>query len=371
MAEVALASASEKQKWLSKAYMEYVRASGFMPYMGKSSDAIINVKYELQEEAGKTINIPLITRLKNGGVTGSGIMEGNEEALGNFNCAVSIDWRRNAVKIPKSTSYKTEIDLWGAAKDMLKTWEAEKLRDDLARAMLSVELGVNYENSSAATRNAWLVANADRVLYGQVKSNAVSGVHATALALVDTTNDKLTVATALLAKRMAKNANPHIRPFKIEDGREFFVMFIGSRAMRDLTQDTTMINANRDARARESGGMNNNPLFQDGDLLYNGVIFREVPEIDDIASASGYDGVGAASADVRPCFLCGAQALAIAWGQEPTYRTDTKADYEFRPGVAIEELLGVRKLFFGSGTLGNFTVQHGMVTLFVAAAADS
>ena len=68
---------------------------------------------------------------------------------------------------------------------------------------------------------------------------------------------------------MAKLADPHIRPFKIDDGREFFVMFIGSRAMRDLTQDATMINANRDARARESGGMNSNPLFQDGDLIYN------------------------------------------------------------------------------------------------------
>ena len=64
------------------------------------------------------------------------ILDGNEEELTNFNCPISIDWRRNAVRVPKSTSYKTEIDLWGAAKEQLKSWEAEKLRDDISRAML-------------------------------------------------------------------------------------------------------------------------------------------------------------------------------------------------------------------------------------------
>ena len=50
-----------------------------------------------------------------------------------------------------------------------------------------------------------------------------------------------------------------------------------------------------------------------------------------------------------------AGAVAIAWGQEPTPRTDRLKDYEFRPGVAIEELLGVKKINFNG-------VQNGMVT---------
>lgn len=371
MAETVLATASEKQKWIDQYYAEYVRASGFSKYMGKAPTNIINVKYELQEEAGKTINIPLITRLKGTGVTGSTALDGNEEDLGNFNCAISIDWRRHGVRVPKSTSFKTEIDLLGAAKDMLKVWEADKLRTDIIQAMLSVALGVNYADSDATARNLWLTSNTDRVLYGAVKSNAVSGVHATATALLDTTADKLTTTTAELAKRMAKTADPHIRPFKTADGREFFVMFCSSRAFRDLKLDANMIAANRDARAREGNGMDDNPLFQDGDLLKDGIIYREIPEIDDIATAVGMDTAGdSGTTPIRPCFLCGAQALAVAWGQEPTPRTDYLKDYGFRPGVAIEELLGVRKLFYADGAAG-VTKQHGMVTLFVAAAADS
>src|SRR4026208_1205283 len=124
MAETTITTALEKKIRLSQFYAENVRESGFLPYMGRSPMNIIHVKYELQEEGGKTINIPLVTRLKNAGVIGAATLDGSEEALGSFNMALQVDWRRNGVRIPKSTSYKTEIDLWQAAKDMLRAWEA-------------------------------------------------------------------------------------------------------------------------------------------------------------------------------------------------------------------------------------------------------
>lgn len=369
MAEVALASASERQKWVTNYFAEYVRNSGFKPYMGRGNNSIIISKYEMTEEAGKSINIPLITRLKGTGVTGSTSLDGNEEELGNYNCNISLDWRRNAVRVPKSTSYKTELDLFGAAKDMLRTWEAEKLRDDVIKAMLSVvttgDTTVILADSSAANRNAFNAANTDRLLFGKLRSN-YSATWATAMGNLDTTDDKCTVASMSLAKRIAKNADPHIRPYRTGDGREYYVAFHGSRTFRDLKADTTMTQANREARSREGNGMDENPIFQDGDLLYDGIIHREVPEIDDVAAAGTYNltAVGASSADVRPVFLCGAQAVGIAWGQEPTPRTDMTKDYSFRPGVAIEELLGVKKLAFNG-------VQQGMVSCFFCAAADS
>jgi N4-gp56 family major capsid protein len=377
MAEVTITSDLEKQKWLSQYYEEYIRESGFKPYIGRSAMKVIHARYELQEESGKTINIPLITRLTNDGVTGSQMLDGAEEDMGVFNCPLSIDWRRNGVRVPKSTSYKTEIDLWGAAKDLLRSWEAEKLRDDIIESMMRVERAVNYGASSTTTKNNWLAANSDRVLYGAVISNHSSLVNATALSNVDTASDKLTTATASLARRIARSANPHIRPFRSEVGREFYVLFCGARAFRDIKLDSNMVSANRDARAREGAGGEaymDNPLFVDGDLWYDGILFHEVPEIDDIAAQTGYfnNAGSGGNTDVRPCFLCGAQAVGIAWGQTPEMRTDTQKDYQFRPGVAIEELLEVDKLFFGTNaTTTSPLKQHGMVTLYVAAAADS
>ncbi len=365
MAETQLASALEVQKWVNKYIPEYIRQSGFSGYMGKDPSNIIVTKHELQEEAGKTINIPFIPRLQGDGRSGSQILDGFEEELGNYNCAISVDWRRNGVRVPKSTSYKTEIDLFNAAKAGLREWEAGKLRDDIIKALFSVvttgDTVVNYDAASEANKDAWLAANADRILFGALISNNSSNDHSASLQNCDTTNDKCTVSSMSLAKRRAKNADPHIRPFKSKLGQEYFVAFHGSRTFRDLKADSTMAQANREARPRD---VEANPLFQDGDLIYDGILHREAPEIDDYATDAGLDGTGASSADVRPVFLCGQAAIGVAWGQMPTPRSDMDKDYKFRPGVAIEELLGVKKMAFNG-------YQHGVLTHYFAAAADS
>ena len=379
MTEVALAAASEKQAWITKFLREYVRESGFMPYMGTAEDNIIRIRNELKTEGGAYINVPLITRLKGRGVRGAEVLKGNEDDLGNFNDQVRIDWIRNAVKVPKSTSYKTDIDLFDAAKPSLRTWDAELLRDDTIDAFASIiipgaadangiagtDSAVLYNLASAGQRNTFLVNNSDRILFGKSKSNASSGVWATALGNVDATDDKLTAATAMLAKRMARMAGKadgsiNIRPFKSDAtaGREWFVMFCNSLSFRDLAADSTIISANTQARAREGDAIERNPLFQDGDLLYNGIIFREIPEIPVLT------GVGNGGTDVGFNFLCGQSAITVAYGQDPTFRTDLKEDYEFRPGVAIEELRGIKKTSYAGK-------QYGCVTLLNAAVADA
>lgn len=57
MADTALATGLQVQKWLRTYFAEYVRTSGFKPYMGKGTNSIIQVKHELTS-GGKSINIP-------------------------------------------------------------------------------------------------------------------------------------------------------------------------------------------------------------------------------------------------------------------------------------------------------------------------
>jgi hypothetical protein len=226
-------------------------------------------------------------------VTGSAVLDGSEEELTNYNMPISIDWRRNAVRVPKSTSFKTEINLLNAGRDALLVWESEKLRDDIINALGAAVTDtagatVNISASTAANRNTWSAANSDRLLFGAVKSN-YSATYAAALGNVDTTADKCTSTSMSLAKRMAKAADPHIRPFRVGDGdgREYYVCFHGARTFRDLKADATIVAANTDARAREGNGMKDNPIFQDGDIAYDGLIHREVPEIDTLGDRYG------------------------------------------------------------------------------------
>lgn len=384
MAETVLATASEKQVWISDYLAEYVRESGFLPYMGRKSSSIIITKFELAEEAGKTINIPLVTKLTAAGVRGNGVLNGSEEQLGNYNCAISVDWLRNGVKIPKSTSFKTEINLLNAGRDMLKLWSSDTLRADMIKylagptvttssipavAILDTAGNTVVAAATAANFNTWTAANSDRILFGATTAN-FSATHATGLANVDSPTDRLSTTIASLAKRMAKAASPAIRPHRLADGREYFVMFCGARAFRDLKLDTVMINANRDSRAREGNGMDSNPLFQDGDMLYDGIIFRQIEEISTLITTSAtFVAAGAAGISVEPCFLCGQQAMGVAWGQEPMPITDGLDDYKFRPGVAIEELRGIAKLHFGTGSAAA-SKQQGIVTVYVSGVGD-
>lgn len=374
MAETVLATASQKQVWTAKYVREYVRNTRFQPYMtdaDENNGGIIITKFELQQEAGKVINVPFIGRLTSSGVSGSTALEGAEEELVNYNCAISIDWRRNGVRVPKSQQFMSEINLLNAGRQALRVWSTEDLRDFIIKAFGSLvttgDTTVDIGDSSSTNRNNFLAGNADRVLFGAAKSN-YSATWDTAIGNVDTTNDKCTVASMGLAKRIAKSASPHIRPFQVDDGdgREYYVAFHGARTFRDISADSTMTQANREARAREGAAMKDNPLFQDGDLILNGIIHREVPEIDDIMSAGTYslDAKGNTSADVRPVFLSGSGAVGIAWGQMATPKTDFIKDYGFRPGVAVEELRGVKKLAFNGK-------PNGIVTAYFAAAADS
>lgn len=350
MAETSLISASRVQKWLPTYLEEYVRASGFSKYMGKSQNNIIVTKSELIEN-GNQLNIPLVTRLTGSGVTGITTLDGAEEDLGNYNHQLTIDWLRNAVLVNKKDVHDAAFDIPMAAKSALKTWSSDKMRDGIIAALGSMTATASYANATAAQKNSWTSANSDRVLFGKVKSN-YNATHATALANLDNTDDKLTPAVVSLAKRIAKTADPHIRPFKTEDGREYFVMFAGSLPFRDLKEHSTMTQANREARPRD---VESNPIFQDGDLIYDGVIIREIPEIGVFTNGT---------IDCSHSFLCGAQALAVGWGQMPRIVVDPKKDYEFRTGIATEEYRGIEKLFFNSK-------QHGVVTVYTAAVADA
>ena len=180
MAETILATASQKQVWMTQYFQEYVRLSGYKTFMSNADmnkGGIILSRYELQKEAGKTINIPFIGRLKSAtGVTGSDVLDGQEEELSNFNCPIAIDWRRNGVRVPKSQSFQTEINLLNAGRDALIVWEAEKLRDDITDGFGGVIADtagtfVKLGSSTSTQRNTWTANNSDRILFGNAKSN--------------------------------------------------------------------------------------------------------------------------------------------------------------------------------------------------------
>jgi hypothetical protein len=370
----------QEVKYRRQYWREYVRESGFKAYMGGGNEGITSVIHTAFElvSSGKSLTIPLVSRLKNGGVRGNTRLTGMEEKLGKHSHSITVQYARHAIEFSKQDEHYDASNARDAARPLLKEWSSSLLRDRIIDAFGSV-IAVGTQNatyfppldigdnriSTAAENNTWVAANVDRVLFGSAIAN-YSATFATALANVDSTNDKLTCAAISLLKERARAADPHIRPVRDQfasDGREYFVLFAGSRPFRDLKTDPVMIGANRDARAREGRGMDDNPLFQDGDLIWDGVIIKEIPEIPVLPAA------GAGSIDVGPVFLAGAQAIAIAWGQEPQFVTKKEDDYGFFSGVGIEEMVNANKIMRKDGSTGTL-IDNGLVSGFFSAVAS-
>jgi len=367
-------------KFTKQVNREWVRENLFAPYMGEDITAIIRKRMDLVS-GGEQMNIPLVARL---GAVGKGVgaLAGNEESVDNYGMRIWIDWLRNAVKTNKAEKHKDSSAIFDVARPLLSDWMKEVTRDEIVAAFYALVSesapaalgsdaggrvnGILFDAATAAQRNTWVTDNADRVVFGQLNSN-YSTTFATATATLDSTNDTATGANMRFLKRVARAANPKIRPFKVKDGREYLVAFHGSRTFRDLKASLDTIN--KDARSREGDGLNKNPLFQDGDQLYDGVIHREIPEIDTLAPTFYATAGASGTTPVRPVWLCGQSAMAIAYGQmaKPTQLDNT--DYQFNQGVGIEAAYGVGKMF--KKTTGGALKEWGICTGFYAATADA
>lgn len=358
---------------------EYVRENLFSPYMGSGITAIIRTLQETKK-GGEQINIPIVTRLT-GAAKSTGTLTDQEEAIDNYGMRAYVDWARHAVATNDAEEQKDSADVFGEAKPLLSDWGKELQRDEIIAAMMALPSesapadigtsagqrvnGILYEDATAGQRNTWNADNSDRIVFGNALGN-YSGTHATALGNIDAVADTFVPASVRLLKYVAKRARPRIRPWKLADGREYFVAFSGSNNFRQLQAGLETVN--KDARPREGNGMDKNPIFQDGDLLYDGVIIREIPEIDDFVDNiwTSLTTAGDTTSRVAPVFFCGQSAVGMPWGQMPTPTTRDDTDYQFIKGVGVKMCYGVAKIFKKHSSTK--LVQFGMATGFFSAA---
>jgi len=355
MADTAHATGLRVQQWEDKFFSQYIQEGGFKALMGTAENAVIQVKEDLTKKRGDSITIALVNRLTNDPVTGTNVLEGNEEDLASRSMRIYVDKRRNAVRIPEMEEQKSAIDLREAGRAVLLDWAMEDTRDLIIEALGSLN-GTAFLSRTAAIADAWLVDNNDRVQFGAVASPSSTDL-SSALSDLDTTSDLFNVVAldAMLLK--AKTCNPKIRPMRDPgNGKRYYVVFANPHAFKNLRDSIdTEVLANTVVQMEAS------KLFEGGDIAWNGAIVKEV---DDIPI---YPNIGnGGTAEVTPVYLCGAQALAVAYAKRWKSKTE-EFDYGDKHGIAIESIMGVRKVLFGTGSGDTDDLKdHGVVTGFFA-----
>lgn len=365
MSETSTPSRLTVSQWDSDFFAEYIRNNRFARYMGASENNVIQVREDLTKKKGDSVTLPFVGRADDSHAkTGNEVLEGAEQTLDQDGFKIYVDVQRTGFVTTEWEEQKNAIDLRNAFRMALKGWAMERMRGGGAAAVAAAsanKFGIidnmyafSPDNSAyyfygdadeTTVKDVWLANNADRVLFGAAKSNNAANDHSAALSQIDNSTDKMTAAGVSLMKRMAKTASHHITPIRTSEDEEWFVLFAGSYPFRDLKADTVITAANREAWARTSGparsgasGEGSNPLFRDGDLVYDGVVIREVPEIPVISNGS---------INCSANFFCGSQAMGVVWAR----RTQTRelndgrgTDYGHRQGVSISEIRGCRTL---------------------------
>ena len=362
MANTSAATGLTVQQWDDQFFTEYLGNNPFKAYMGKGTNSVIQVKENLTKKKGDSLTFALVNKLTGAANDGTSKLEGNEESLGSRSHKLTVALRRNAVSVLEFEEQKSAIGLRNAARDQLMDWAMEQDVDRVVDQLYSKN-GVAYGSASEAQKDAWLVDNSDRVLFGAALSNNSSNDHSASLANIDNTNDQLTTGALSLMKRIALSADPKIRPIRMgADNKRYFVAFAHPRCFRDLKTSTAMQQAQREVSILKE----NNRLFQGGDLYWDGIIIHEVDDMDTLT------GVGASSIDVGGVFLCGAQALGLGIASRWASRTKSESDYGNEDGVGIRSIDGLDKMTFGSGSGDTDDLKdHGVVTGYFAAVADS
>lgn len=362
MAETSISSGLTVQQWDENYFTEYLNQNFFKKFMGTGTNSMIQVKEDLTKKPGDAVTFTLINRLTGDAKGAAETLEGQEEDLSTRSQKLTVREYSHAVRWSAFEAQKTAIDLRQAHKDTLMDWNMELDRDLVIEALGSMN-GTAYASASEALKDAWLVDNTDRVLFGALLSNHTTD-HSTALANIDTSADKLTPDAISLMKRIAKTANPRIRPIRPKSsigGSDGYVLFAPTQMVRDLAANATFSQANRDAGIRGD----TNKLFTGADYVWENIYIYEIEDIPSLGA------VGASSAVVRPCYLCGAQALGMAWAMRPQTVED-EFDYKRKMGLAIKQWSKIEKLRFGAGSTDTDDLKdHGIVTGYFASAADA
>jgi hypothetical protein len=353
-------------RYQNKFFSEFIRSNKFSRYIGTDENSPIQTVEDLKKGVGEDVYIYLVNKLNatvsNGRIrTGYQTLKGHETPMNTRSNKLRIGLSRFAVSIWESDKQFSAIDLVEARRSVLMDDFKVYFRDRIITSLGSLSIDGNthfaYADADETTiKDVWLANNSDRVLFGLGVGSFAD--HSADIAQLDTTNDIVNDATLKLLKDKAKAANPIIRPIRVRDDEEWYVVFMGTKLFRQA--QTALATLNREAWVRASG--ENNPLFTGGDLISDGLIIKEVPEIGSLAGTPGASG----STAVAPAYLVGAQALGYAIALRSKMIEDTD-DYDEVNGAGIKMLDQVAKLYFGAGASDTTTPkQNGVCTGYFA-----
>lgn len=301
-------SSLAKTKFANEVMEGHLRANPLAPIMRPNGMNAIILTEKVSIGDGMSYQVGFTDEISiDSWKSGNNRVSGTGEDLRLSTDTITLGRDRVAIQVSNITesALRTGVQLPETAKRRLQRAAASKVAYGLLSAMCDVTAG----------------RTANRYLYGSDEAN-YNATHATALANVDNTDDKCTLAMLDLAKEKAQNqtsGRAYINPASFQpqsDGAiiEKYVVLLHYKAGRDLKKDPDFKNL---------VNFKDKPVFNvinGGTYIgeYNDMLIYVVPSFYKPTTANPNPMIaaaaGAAGIDVAHNLLLGANAAALAYG---------------------------------------------------------
>mgnify|MGYP001611696902 FL=1 len=304
----AVGDAATAKRWARQTWIEAVREIYFGKFMrSNDKNALIDVKEDLEGQPGDRLTFYLTRKLSGDGRSGDDTLENNEEAMNTYIQNITIDQRRNAVRTAgRMSERRTAFNQRDAAKDVLKTWMAETIDNDIFTV---------------------LDTSPTRVLYGGTSTATTDITTASGIAITD--------PNRIVAR--ARKVTPKIWPVRV-DNRDWYILLLHT----DVGYDLSIIQRFQEAQQRARPGGDENPLFSGALGTWGGCIIHSH---ENVPTATTWGAAGTLTGAAN--FFMGRQVGCFAWGARPEW-WEKEFDYGAQVGFAIGSVWGFAKSTFNA-----------------------
>lgn len=337
-------------------------------FTGTGENSMIQQITELKKDSKGSTQavITLLADMKSDGIAGDSQLEGNEEALSQADCIITLDQLRNAnINEGRMADQNSVVQFRGASKNALAWWAVDRI-DQLAFLTLS---GVSYARNTdgslrVGSQLSKLKFAADvtapsakrRFRWNAAEKELEDGGASNQLTAADTPS------YAMLVKMRAKAKAKRIRGLKGNGGEDLYHVFLHPYAMEKLKLDPDYLANLRSGYVRSES----NPLFAGGVVTVDGLVIHEYNHVYNTTGLASGAKWGA-NGTVEGCavLFCGAQALAFADIGNAEW-DEREFDYGNRQGIAIAKITGFLKPQFPTIYEGDTLEDFGVMVTYVA-----
>lgn len=350
--------------WARKLFVEALKMTRYEQFKGATgSDSLVTRKDEMSKGPGDRVSIGLRMQLTGTGIQGDDTLEGNEEALTVYNDQVFIDQLRHAVRnAGKMSQQRVPFEVRDEAKAGLRDWWADRLDTCLFNQLAGATTQQTQANATTSTStdtrysgNQAAVAPDTSHIIVTSQSKGAGTLDTTEASLSATTTFSLALVDIDRAVAKAMTLTPAIRPLKI-DGDDCYALFIHPNQTYQLRTNTTNGNWQELQRdAMQGGRIGDNPRITGYLGKYNKTLLIEDARVPPVASTV------TSSTSYRRAIFCGAQAAAIAFGQDNADGamdwTEELFDYGNQLGVEAGMIFGLKKMVFNSADFSTMVMS--------------